>query len=154
VRIIGCGTADRGDDSAGLLVARRLRESGLDACEHGGDGLALIESWTSSDTVILIDAVVTGRPAGTLSVWDASDAPVVGDFPRCSTHAFGVAEAVQLARTLGRIPPRLLIYGIEGRRFDFGAAPSPEVVAASENLARLLRGELESPFQFEPNFHM
>ena len=138
MRIIGCGTAERGDDAAGLLVARRLRELGVDACEQSGEGLALMEGWTGSDAVILIDAVVTGRPSGTVTVWDASEAPVVADFCRCSTHAFGVAEAVQLARVLDRMPPRLLIYGIEGRQFDIGYPPSPEVVAASEKLARSL----------------
>ncbi len=94
MRIIGCGTADRGDDAAGLLVVRRLRELGLDACEQSGEGLALIESWTGCDAAIIIDAVVTGRPLGSLTVWHASDAPVVADFCRCSTHAFGVAEAI------------------------------------------------------------
>jgi hydrogenase maturation protease len=140
VKIIGCGCTDRGDDAAGLLVARRLREWGIDACEQSGEGLALMESWAGPDEVILIDAVVTGRPAGAVTVWDASDAPVAADVYRCSTHAFGVAEAVQLARVLERMPRRLLIYGIEGRRFDFGSAPSPEVVEASERVARNLAG--------------
>jgi len=90
--------------------------------------------------VILIDAVVTGKPAGTVTVWDASDAAVAVDRYRCSTHAFGVAEAVQLARVLERLPRRLLIYGIEGRRFDLGSAPSVDVVEASDRVALALAG--------------
>jgi Ni,Fe-hydrogenase maturation factor len=72
-RIIGCGNAERGDDAAGLLLVRRLRELGVDAHEHSGEG---------------------------------------------------------------RAPARLLIYGIEGRRFDLGSAPSPEVREAAERLAQ------------------
>jgi hydrogenase maturation protease len=139
-QIIGCGNAGRGDDAAGLLVARRLRELGVDALEHSGEGLALIESWRGQDAVILIDAVVTGAAPGAVTVWDGSEAPVAADSCRSSTHAFGVAEAVKLARVLGRLPARLLIYGIEGRRFDLGSAPCAEVAAASERLAQRLAG--------------
>jgi len=42
LRIIGCGNLDRGDDAAGLLVARRLRALGVEAAEHSGEGLTLL----------------------------------------------------------------------------------------------------------------
>jgi hydrogenase maturation protease len=137
-RFIGCGNADRGDDAAGILVVRHLRNAGFKAYEHRGDGLALIESWSGSRAVILIDAVVTGGLHGAMSWWDARHAPVNVDCFRSSTHAFNIADAVALARLLQRIPPRLVIYGIEGRCFDLGAAPSHEVVAGSERLAQHL----------------
>ena len=140
-RIIGCGTAGRGDDAAGLLVARRLRELGVETLEHAGDGLALMESWGGDDTVILIDAVVTGGAPGTLTVWNGRRAPVLEDHCRSSTHTFGVAEAVKLARVLGRMPRRLWIYGIEGRQFELGSAPAAEVIAAAEQLAQHLARE-------------
>ena len=143
-KIIGCGADDRGDDAAGLLVVRRLRDLGIEAHEHRGDGVALIESWQGQPAVILIDAVVTGGVPGTVTIWDGTEAPVVHDAFRSSTHSFNVAEAVALARVLGRMPPRLLIYGIEGRRFDLGCAPSPEVLTASEQLAQHLAGHEES----------
>lgn len=137
--IIGCGNPDRGDDAAGLLVARRLRAMGVDAQEQSGEALALMESWRTAgeddQEVILVDAVVTGAAPGTITIWDARTAPVVGDFFRCSTHAFGVAEAVKLARILDLLPPNLLIYGIEAKRFDVGSEPTAEVLAAVEQVA-------------------
>jgi hydrogenase maturation protease len=140
-RIIGCGSFDRGDDEAGLLVVGRLRELGIEACEHRGDGSALVDRWHGQETVILIDAVVSGGFPGAVTVWDEWTAGVLGDCFRCSTHAFGVAEAVKLARVLGLMPARLIIYGIEGRRFDLGSAPSPEVVTAAEELAHRLSND-------------
>ena len=140
-RIIGCGVANRGDDAAGLLVVRRLRELGVEALEHGGEGLTLMEHWEGQEAVVLIDAVVTGAAPGAVTVWEGRDAPMMEGFCRTSTHAVGVAEAVRLARVLDRLPQRLLIYGIEGRRFDLGSAPSAEVVAATERLARRLAVE-------------
>ena len=51
-----------------------------------------------------------------------------------STHAFGVAEAIELARALGRLPASLTVYAIEGDRFDVGQELSPEVEAAIDKL--------------------
>jgi hydrogenase maturation protease len=121
-----------------VLVARRLRELGVAALEHSGEGLSLIESWQGADSVILIDAVVSGAAPGSITVWDANGAPIDGDCRTCTTHNFGVAEAVELARVLGRLPRQLLIYGMEGREFDLGSAPGPEVARAAEELAQQL----------------
>lgn len=143
--VIGCGNPDRGDDAAGILVARLLRKMGVDAREQSGEALALMESWRDTpglQDVILVDAVVTGAPPGTVTVWDARTAPVVGDFFRCSTHAFGVAEAIELARILDLLPPNLLIYGIEAGSFEVGGAPSPEVQAAIERVADRIGAEM------------
>jgi hypothetical protein len=52
-------------------------------------------------------------------------------FP-CSRHAFGVREAVELARAMNRLPRSLMIYGIEGRQFSFGAPFSQEVELSIE----------------------
>ena len=60
--IIGCGNRDRGDDGAGILVAERLRELGIEANTRSGEAVDLIEAWKSADDVIVVDAVVTGAP--------------------------------------------------------------------------------------------
>jgi len=146
--IIACGNADRGDDAAGLLVGRRLRELGIDVCEQTGEAVELMESWRDAGLdceVILIDAVVTGARPGTVRVWDAREAPVVGDFLRCSTHAFGVAEAIQLAKILDLLPPRMQIYGIEGKQFEMGGAPSTEVLLAVDEVAARIAREVGAP---------
>ena len=134
--IVGVGNPDRSDDAAGLLVARRLRELGVDAQEFTGDPLDLIEGWNGAREVILIDTVVSGAAAGTVTVWDAAKAPLPPERFCCSTHAFGLAEAVEIARALGRLPPKVVIYGIEGARFDLGGLPSTDVAAAVERLAQ------------------
>ena len=136
MRIIGIGNPDRSDDAAGVLVARRLREMGADAQEFTGDPLALIEAWNGSPEVIVIDTVVSGAAPGTITVWDAGTSPLPPERFCCSTHAFGAAEAVEIARALGRLPGKLVIYGIEGTRFEIGGPLSPEVAGAAERLAQ------------------
>ena len=136
--ILGCGNSDRADDGAGLLVVRKLRELGIDAREHTGDSLALIEAWTGEREVVVIDTIVSGSAPGRVRSWDARTARLAAGEFRCSTHDLGLAEAVELARTLGRLPEQLTLYGIEGACFTHGQPPSPAVSAAADHLARQL----------------
>ena len=133
--ILGCGNSDRADDAAGLLVARKLREMGIEAREHTGDTLALIEAWGGAPEVVVIDTTVSGGTPGRIRSWDGRQVRFAAAEFRCSSHALGVAEAVELARVLGRLPAKLTIYGIEGARFDRGGSPSPEVAGAADRLA-------------------
>ena len=54
---------------------------------------------------------------------------------RGSTHAFGVGEVIELARALGRLPGRVIVYGVEGAEFAACDGLSPAVAAAVEPLA-------------------
>ena len=140
LRIIGCGNVDRGDDAAGLLVARRLRALGLETLgveiiEQSGESFSLMNCWTGPEHDILVDATVpSGRP-GQVRVWDARADRLPEDGFPSSTHAFGVREAVELARAMKCLPQSLVIYGIEANQFSLGAPLSPEVERAVASLA-------------------
>jgi hydrogenase maturation protease len=140
--IIGVGNEYRGDDAVGLIVARRLKERLADSAiviEQSGDGAALMEAWRGAETVIVIDAMISGAAPGTICRLDASARPIPKSYFRCSTHAFGVAEAIELARALGNFPQRLVVYGIEGKNFAAGVGLSAEVEkAAGETVKQAL----------------
>jgi hydrogenase maturation protease len=86
---------------------------------NSGDPLSLIDAWSDSDDVILIDTVVSPSKAGSVHVWENPQSlPVTSE--AVSSHGLGLAEAIEVARALGRLPRRLRIYGIEGRNFGFG----------------------------------
>ncbi|MGA8805322.1 MAG: hypothetical protein WB866_11580, partial [Solirubrobacterales bacterium] len=61
---------------------------------------------------------------------------------RSSTHALGVADAVELARELDRLPARLAVYGIEGENFEAGEGLTPAVEATVDVLVGELCHEL------------
>jgi hydrogenase maturation protease len=132
--IVGIGNDYRGDDAVGLIVARRLRMRLADSVkvlEQNGDGAALMEVWWRAETVIIIDAVASGAAPGTIHRFDANTLPIPKGAFRCSTHAFGVAEAIELSRALGEFPRSLVVYGIEGKNFAAGVGLSPEVEKAA-----------------------
>src|ERR1700687_1242136 len=123
--VIGCGNRDRSDDGAGVMVAERVRELGVQAEISSGESLALIEAWSQADDVILVDAVVTGEPVGKGWLWDGGKVTTHGSIS-ISTHGYGVAEAIKLGRILDRLPKGLRVFGNEGRDFDFGSEISAE----------------------------
>lgn len=143
-RIIGCGNLDRGDDAAGVLVARRLRALGIEAEEQSGESFSLMECWQGFETVVVVDAICSDHAPGEVRIWDASSHPLPRAALQCSTHAFGLYEAVELARALHRLPAKLLIYGIEGKQFARGARRSAEVEKAVELVAQQIAALLQA----------
>ncbi len=136
--VIGVGNAFRGDDGLGLFVARQLRAlalNGVTVLEQSGEGTALVEAWGDAHQVIVVDAVSSGSAPGTIHRFEVVDQPLPTLFSGSSTHAFGLAEAIELARRLDRLPDQLVIYGVEGKAFELGTGLSPEV----ENAVKILR---------------
>jgi hydrogenase maturation protease len=130
VLVIGVGNALRGDDAAGLAVAENVRAQAPDSvavrvCEE--EPSRLIDAFDDADVVFVVDAVSTGAPAGTLHRFDASDAPVPSRELRSSTHALGIGEALELARALGRLPRRTVVFGVEGSEFNTSEEMTPAV---------------------------
>ncbi|MFN0123186.1 MAG: hydrogenase maturation protease [Blastocatellia bacterium] len=145
--IIGVGNEYRCDDAAGVTVARRLKEinlPGVSVIEASGEGAALMEAWKEAEAVILIDAVQSGAEAGTIHRLDAHAQTIPAAFFHYSTHAFSVAEAIELARTLRQLPPRLILYGIEGENFAAGTELSAKIQRAAEEVARRILAELQA----------
>lgn len=144
-RVIGVGNPYRGDDGAGPSVAAALRQAavpGLEVVEASGEGAALMEAWSGSERVFLVDAVSSGGRPGCVHRIDAARDRVPQDFFKYSTHAFAVAEAVEMARVLGQLPRALIIYGIEGEDFSAGEDLTPAVASAVDEVTRRIAEEV------------
>ena len=143
--MIGVGDPACGDDAAGRELVRRLRlrrlPAGTRVLESDGEIAALLEAWRGSERVILVDAASGGGVPGTLHRFEVSR-PLPAALLNGSTHALGVAEAVELARSLGELPSQLTVYAIEGRSFEHGMALSLEVDRALDRLLARVLAEL------------
>ncbi len=100
--------------------------------------------WTPSDHVVIIDAVRSGSSPGRIHRLDAYKAPIPSEFFNYSTHAFSVAEAVEMSRALGTLPKRLVIYGIEGKSFAAGSELSKEVSSVLEQVIDQVSADLSA----------
>jgi hydrogenase maturation protease len=140
IQVIGIGNRDRGDDAAGLEVAARLRAAspaGVEIIDLEGDQIRLLDVWATDATVILIDATCSGAVPGTVTRFDAS-CPLSHQFSHRGSHTFGLADVIELARALDRLPRHLSGYGIEGASFAIGAPFSAEVATAVTDVTACL----------------
>jgi hydrogenase maturation protease len=136
--IICLGNEMRGDDGAGPAIAARLRSRGVNArVENPAD---LLDAWAGADDVVVIDAVMSGATPGTLHRLNARTTRVPASWTNASTHVLGLAEAIELARALERLPEHLQVVGIEGHDFRFDAQLTPEVEQAVLRLSDELSG--------------
>ncbi|MGW6316487.1 MULTISPECIES: hydrogenase maturation protease [unclassified Streptomyces] len=146
IAVIGVGNEFRRDDGVGWAVIARLRERAavrplppgvlLATCD--GDPARLIGLWEGADLAVVVDAAHAHPARPGLVHRLALDAEAL-DRPRTtSSHGLGLGEAVELARVLGRLPGRLVVYAVEGADdalgTGFSAAVEPVVAPLAEDI--------------------
>jgi len=132
ILVLGIGNRFRRDDGVGPAVAERLAAGGIAGRVLNGEGAELMEAWRDVDHAVIVDAASSGVAAGTIHRIEAAENRVPTGLFHYSSHLFSVAEAIEMARVLGRLPARLTVFGIEGDDFSYGEGLSAEVVAAAE----------------------
>jgi hydrogenase maturation protease len=147
IRIIGLGNDLRGDDAVGLLAARRLRTrvgDRIEVVEAEMAGIEIMELMEGARAVILIDAAHSGQAPGTIHRLNASVGPISPlVFPH-SSHAISALDALELARTLGTLPPTVIIFGIEAGDTEVGHPLSPLVAQVLDEVIDRIFKESEA----------
>jgi hydrogenase maturation protease len=148
IKVIGVGNAWRGDDAVGLMVARRLKQENLpkvEIAECPGSGCSLADAWQDAASVIVVDAMASGAPPGTISRFDGHDSAETFLVSRSSSsHSWGLSEALALGKVFQNLPPVLIIYGIEGEHFTIDNKLSPAVAAAIPEAVRRIAEEIQA----------
>jgi hydrogenase maturation protease len=130
--IIGVGSP-HGDDRVAWVALEQLahhaqvRAAGDSIALESLDrpGATLIGRWQGARKVVLIDAVRSGAPVGTLHRVVPDD--LLASEGVASSHGFGVSDTLRLAEQLNALPEQLVILGIEA-----GAAGGPGEALSAE----------------------
>ena len=135
-RILCLGNELVRDDGLGIRIGRILgalplpSDVRVELAPHLG--FDLLDAVAGADRVILVDAMSTGRPAGTC-ITLAGQAVERYSAGASLSHTLSIAELMALARKLApeRAEATLHFVGVEGIAFaDYGTELSPEVEAA------------------------
>jgi hydrogenase maturation protease len=143
--VIGVGNSTRGDDAIGGLAAQALAKMQLPeirVVEVEGDATQLLEAFACAADVIVIDACQSGAAVGTIHRFDAAQERVPANIGCVSSHGFGLAAALELARTFEKLPRRCVVLAVEGEDFTHGASLSPPVAACFDELMRRVEQEI------------
>ena len=140
VLVAGIGRADRRDDAVGLMVAETLRESGLPGVDVVvlAEPMSLLEAWDGYGLVVVIDAVLSGRPGGSVTVEQVGANRLRARVGGGGTHSLGLPDVIELGRALGSLPEQLTIVGVEAVDVGCGTGLSPLVAAAVEEASQVV----------------
>ncbi|MFB8248948.1 hydrogenase maturation protease [Streptomyces sp. NPDC055952] len=148
--VIGVGNEFRRDDGAGRAVAALLAERAttgalppgtvVSVCD--GDPARLIGLWEGAGLAVVVDAAYAqpATPGRIHRISLGDERP--GRAATTSSHGLGLGEAVDMARALGRLPGRLVVYAVEGSDSSLGTGLTPAVADAVDILADAIEGEL------------
>ncbi len=136
--VVGCGNHFAADDGVGLEIVQRLRAGGPDGAdfiELTGDLFELLDFFGKAEVILLVDAVQSGSPAGTVHLLPLPSSDVVArGLAKVSTHGWNLDGMLRLARSLGRRMPRLMLLGVELASVAPGKAPTAASNAALESV--------------------
>jgi hydrogenase maturation protease len=138
-----------GDDGIGPYVARVL-EAGYEFAEGvhvedlGTPGLDLIAHMVGCETLILIDSVKNGKPAGSVTLYTREDimryAPAT---VRVDPHSPALSESILIAEFAGEAPAEVVLIGITGEHYESDRPISEAARGAAREAIRVVLGELD-----------
>lgn len=97
-----------------------------------------MEIWWAGDYVVLLNAVMRQGDPGKIYHLPACDQAIPGDFFKYSSHAFSVAEAIELSCLMDQLPDMIEIFGVEGEDFGYGDSLTDVVTEACDQLIEKL----------------
>ena len=143
VPVVGIGNSFRRDDGVGPAVIEALRADPPPGVrlEATDDPAQLLAWWDGCELAIVVDAArSSAATAGHVLRITGDELSHTGG--PASTHALGIAEVVDIARELERLPARLVVFAVEVADTDFGDGLGAAVAAAVPVVAAAVRAEL------------
>lgn len=148
VVVVGVGEPFRSDDGLGPRVVAALRgrlAPTVRRVERVGEPTALLDLWDGASLAVVVDAMRSGAAPGTLRRLEGDEVAAAALAERTtSTHGLSVRDAIELGRSLGRLPARLVVYLVEAGEVGPGSEVSPAVergiAQAADRIAAELRG--------------
>jgi hydrogenase maturation protease len=158
--LVGIGMPLRGDDGAGPAAVQTwmhahpetARNPRIHVIQTGSPGVEILSHWESAEAVLLVDAVQTGMPAGSIRIFD----PIPDSLPTSpaekSAHGFGISQTIALAKQLQHpLPDRLILIGVEAGQFTIGAGLSEEVRSHLSEAADVIESIIQNLMEEKPS---
>ena len=127
-----------GDEGVGVRALEALREKyefpeGVRFLDGGTMGLDLIYYLEGTDKLLVIDAISSGAPPGTIKVLEGPEIPsmLAGKF---SVHQIGMQDLFFALDITGKRPSEACLIGIEPKVIELGLELSPEIKKALPGL--------------------
>ena len=147
ILVLGIGNLVMSDDGVGVKVVQRLqREYRFPPCvelmDGGTLGLDLLPKLENIDRLIIIDAVETGRKAGTCIRLTGEELPIALE-TKLSPHQMGLKDLLAVSQLMGHSPREMILIGVQPGSIEMDTELTPDVEAAVDVLVSNVLNELE-----------
>ena len=144
--VLGLGNILLQDEGLGVRALERLTRSyrlpaDVQAVDGGVMGLDLLPYLDDADTLLVIDAIQSGQPPGSLLRLEGEAIPAALAV-KISVHQVGLQELLATSRLEGTLPRRVVLWGIEPAAIEWGLELSPSVAASLDELVDAVAQEL------------
>ena len=144
--VLGIGNLVMSDDGIGVRVVQELATrcrfpAGVTVLDGGTLGLDLLPYLEGVERLLIVDAVPTDGPPGTLVRLSGAEIPAVFAH-KLSPHQVGLQDLLAVARLLGHEPAELVLWGVQPASIEMTMELTPVVADCLEPLIAHCLGEL------------
>ena len=148
IKVIAVGNDLYGDDGIGNAVLQVLEQipdmNDIELIDGATDALGLIDHFSETDQVIIVDAAQMGEKPGTVKVFSKEQVKLEIKMDHLSVHGISLAETFDIAQMVDSLPKHITIIGIEPKNIGISESLSdvvtqsiPEVVSNIINLTQI-----------------
>jgi hydrogenase maturation protease len=146
VLVLGVGNILLSDEGIGVRVIEALQDryvipAEVEVVDGGTSGMDLLETLGGRSQVIIVDAVKTGGPPGSVVRLQGEQVPVFFR-GRISPHQLGLSDVLAALTILGSEPRQVTVIGVEPADLSIGIELSPLLAARLDELVERVAGEL------------
>jgi hydrogenase maturation protease len=147
--VLGLGNTIMSDDGIGPKVVEYLQQdtglpAGVTLLDGGTLGLDLLPYLEGVGRLIIVDAVETGKPAGTVVRLVGDDVPMALE-TKLSPHQMGMKDLLAVARLMGHLPDEIILIGVQPLLLEMDTELTPPVAAALPTLVAMVKAEFSPP---------
>lgn len=146
--ILGVGNLLLTDEGVGIHAVRKLWEmSGLpqdlEIVDGGTAGLNLLYYLEGVDRLVIIDAVETGGPPGTIVRLAGDKIPAYMAL-KISPHEITLPDFLAAAKLRDLYPKEVIVWGMQPQSLDVGVELSPALAEMLDSLVNHVVGEFHN----------
>lgn len=144
--VLGLGNTIMADDGVGPRAIEYIQQQGqlpddVELLDGGTLGLDLLPRLEGVARLIIVDAVETGQPPGTLVRLAGHEVPLALE-AKLSPHQMGLKDLLAVARLMDQLPEEIVLLGVQPASIEMAAELSPQVAACLPQLVAMVRQEL------------
>ena len=146
VLVLGMGNILLTDEGLGVRALEAFRAryevpDGVELLDGGTTGMGLLDDISGRSQLLVLDAVQTGAPPGTLAVLRGDRVPVYFG-RRASPHQLGLSDVLATLELAGEKPADVTVLGIVPDSLELSLELSATVTAQLDGLVAALVAEL------------